>query len=503
MHHDELGAPTRSCDYDDDDTGIRDDDEQWTDQEDGFGQKHYQPRVLNILLRFLINKVPNECLQTFRISEKTLKLVARRHGHSLTTLQINNCNLDRPSEFDFFALTTLDAGDMIQDVQFSWEVRAEAKSYKSLTHLKIGYETTVARSYLGWRDPLAMSAANDFTWSVHDEIFRYLPACSQEFSNLDKDSDLPRSILHLKSLHLVGLDCDFTTGMSTKLATMLDTDKLTSLCLESCFDLEQSFRRVSPLTNTDVPPPLPQLRSFRLRQEGCDAVFQDSLKAFLLALKGLVHLAVLLEGFGPFLPPDCIIGNHGLTLRTLVWDQRRGPRQKLEESTSTATQVQIARSLDKIVEECPNLEELGLAVNALIYGNNAYGPRRISQLKQLKTLNLRVLPIQKADAETSSFPRIHEMIATDIANALLKNGLRLETLGLGSITWTDIWQGRSRFSKSSGIDTYLCPRIFHIDYPVNLRGESQPLITQIAQGTATEAKEYSSNLRIFEPYWLG
>lgn len=289
---------------------------------------------------------------------------------------------------------------MIQDVQFSWEVRAEAKSYKSLTHLKIGYETTVARSYLGWRDPLAMSAANDFTWSVHDEIFRYLPACSQEFSNLDKDSDLPRSILHLKSLHLVGLDCDFTTGMSTKLATMLDTDKLTSLCLESCFDLEQSFRRVSPLTNTDVPPPLPQLRSFRLRQEGCDAVFQDSLKAFLLALKGLVHLAVLLEGFGPFLPPDCIIGNHGLTLRTLVWDQRRGPRQKLEESTSTATQVQIARSLDKIVEECPNLEELGLAVNALIYGNNAVRQFRFLHREQELT-GSKVWPSPNQSTETA------------------------------------------------------------------------------------------------------
>lgn len=81
----------------------------------------------------------------------------------------------------------------------------------------------------------------------------------------------------------------------------------------------------------------------------------------------------------------------------------------------------------------------------------------------------------------------------DIANTLFSYGSCLKTLGLGSTTWTDIWYGRSR---------YLCPRIFHIDYPLNLRGERQPLVTQIAQGTATEAKEYSSDLRIFEPYWL-
>lgn len=94
------------------------------------------------------------------------------------------------------------------------------------------------------------------------------------------------------------------------------------------------------------------------------------------------------------------------------------------------------------------------------------------------------------------------MIAMDVANALLSYGSCLETLGLGSTTWTDIWQGRSRDLYNTRTEIYLCPRIFHLDYPVNLRGKRQPLVTQIAQGTATEAKEYSSNLRIFEPYWL-
>ena len=90
----------------------------------------------------------------------------------------------------------------------------------------------------------------------------------------------------------------------------------------------------------------------------------------------------------------------------------------------------------------------------------------------------------------------------EVAKTLLRRGMQLEVLGLGSITWTDIWQGRSRGPPSDRCQTFLCPRIYYIHYPVNVRGERQPLVTQIAQGTANEAKEYSSNLRIFEPYWL-
>lgn len=63
-------------------------------------------------------------------------------------------------------------------------------------------------------------------------------------------------------------------------------------------------------------------------------------------------------------------------------------------------------------------------------------PYQISQLEYLKALNIRSLPARKADAATS------EVVAMDVANALLQYGSRLETLGLGSTTWTVVWQGR-------------------------------------------------------------
>lgn len=197
---------------------------------------------------------------------------------------------------------------------------------------------------------------------MDNDIRDHLPARFQEYSKSKVDSSLPTSVLTLESLHLVGIDCGYTPEMGAP--TMLDIDNLTSLCLESCFNLGQSFPALS-LRNPDAPSLLPQLRSFRLRQEGSDASFQDGLKTFLLASKGLVHLAILLEGSGPFFPPDCFVGNHGSTLRTLVWDQRQGPRAKLDASTNTATPAMMSRFLDKIVKKCPNLRELGLAVNSL------------------------------------------------------------------------------------------------------------------------------------------
>lgn len=296
---------------------------------------------------------------TTRISKTTLELVARRHGRCLTTLQIYNmssCPFDRG--VDFSALTTLDVGDMVPYCTMFWPANSVANSHKSLTHLKFGCET-----YLGRQGVLDSSEALNFTWSLDAEIRDSLPTCSQKSSKPDEESSLSTSILTLESLHLVGINCGFTPEIGAPM--MLDTDKLTSLCLESCFNLGQIFPAPSPPRSPNAPPLLPQLRSFRLRHEDSDASFQDGLKAFLLATKGFVHLAVLLEGSGPFLPPDCVVGNHGSTLQTLVWDQRQGPRKKLDESTDSATPAMMVRPLHKIAWECPNLRELGLAVNIL------------------------------------------------------------------------------------------------------------------------------------------
>lgn len=78
---------------------------------------------------------------------------------------------------------------------------------------------------------------------------------------------------------------------------------------------------------------------------------------------------------------------------------------------------------------------------------------------------------------------------------------KLDIIGFGSITYAYTWIGRT-LDTASNIDHYLAPRIYHIERHTNIKGEIKPILTQIAQGTADEAKEYSSHLRIFEPCWL-
>lgn len=65
MQYDTLGVPSVS--YKDDDDGLNLDTEgNWAETTDELGQKHYQPRVLNTLMRLLINRIPMDRLETFR-----------------------------------------------------------------------------------------------------------------------------------------------------------------------------------------------------------------------------------------------------------------------------------------------------------------------------------------------------------------------------------------------------------------------------------------------------
>ena len=332
----------------------------------------------------VLDFIPAHCYpcswcHTTRISKRTLELVARRHGRRLTTLQIYNIS-SGTFEVDFPALTTLDVRDMNPGsaIAMYWPVLSVANSHKSLTHLKFGCENYLAGSYLGRHEGLNLSEASKFTRNLDNDVRDNLPACFQKSSKPDEESSLPKSVLTLESLHLVGIDCHFTPEVGAPM--MFDTDKLTSLCLESCFNTGQTFPAPSFPRSPDAPWLLPQLRSFSLRQENSDASFQAGLKAFLLGTKGLVHLAVLLEGSGPFLPPDRVVGNHGSTLQTLVWGQRQEPRKKLDESTDTATPAMMAGPLLEIALDCPNLRELGLAVSILTNDTDKEDPH-VSQLQ--------------------------------------------------------------------------------------------------------------------------
>ena len=241
-------------------------------------------------------------------------------------------------------------GDIDLDEGISWVSRVVASNHESLRNVKFGCETGVALSYL--RKPIVTDMENslDSAKNIKAKIKLYMPHTPRE------------SILIVESLHLVGIPENLSPEPGA--VSLVNIDSLTSLCLESCLNSGQNLSALSFRRSPDAPPLLPQLRSFKIRHEGVDINFQDSLRAFLLNLKGLVHLAVLLEGSDTFLPPDCFVHSHGSTLRTLVWDQRQKLRNRLDESTHTANTSMLSNCLKEIVSKCPLLQELGLAMDA-------------------------------------------------------------------------------------------------------------------------------------------
>ena len=133
----------------------------------------------------------------------------------------------------------------------------------------------------------------------------------------------------------------------------------------------------------------------------------------------------------------------------------------------------------------------------------------LQQLDDLRTLNIRNRLEHRhpfADPSNLSIVQQHASVAGLVAEEILKQSNtkppKLNIIAVGAVTYKDRWLGRTEWDPKKPQHFYLCPRYYHVQYPVNIKGRRQPLLTPIAQGTADEAEEYSSDLRIFEPYWL-
>ena len=131
----------------------------------------------------------------------------------------------------------------------------------------------------------------------------------------------------------------------------------------------------------------------------------------------------------------------------------------------------------------------------------------LTELQNLETLNLRNLPEQMTSRITPPFAlQEHESLAADIATSF-RNACptdcspKLKIIATGTITYRAHWLG-SLYSEYSATQYYLCPRFFHVGWPVNVKNRRVPVLTLVAQGTAIEAREYSSSLRIFDDYWM-
>ncbi len=103
-----------------------------------------------------------------------------------------------------------------------------------------------------------------------------------------------------------------------------------------------------------------QLRSFHLRHKYSNLQFRRQLLEFLASLPGLTTLSVLLENVNQ--PHRCkglknVLSAHGKTLRTLVWDERKGPEIAYPEPED---RLPSPSDLGDIAKYCVGLVELGV-----------------------------------------------------------------------------------------------------------------------------------------------
>lgn len=228
--------------------------------------------------------------------------------------------------------------------------RIVTQSHRSLRHLKLGYEEQIALAY-------------DLNGSYDDKglgrdiaTHRLCTKLRENILILGPGSKLAgKVLLSLQSLHLIGFDYkDICVHEDVRLFHL---EKLQSLSLESC-----RIGGFSELFNGVSEPPLNlRLKSFLLRHEDSDDLFLSGLNSFIRAFAGLEHLSLLLEGPGRLLSTEYLIKNHGATLKTLVFDQRTGPRDEWETDTQTDMSGML-KFIEAIAEGCSGLIELGLCL---------------------------------------------------------------------------------------------------------------------------------------------
>lgn len=167
--------------------------------------------------------------------------------------------------------------------------------------------------------------------------------------------------LHLESLRLCGFDIFAIAGHKPR--SLIDFVSLATLSLESCAGLEETF---TTWTGATLGFPraciAPNLRSLTVRSETPGAGLQSQLELFICSLRGLIKLYVLLEGDDDYgLSLSNILNTHGRTLRYLIWDLRKdsdpSTRATLPDYISYTSEFEL------VLESCPDLRELGLALN--------------------------------------------------------------------------------------------------------------------------------------------
>ena len=224
-----------------------------------------------------------------------------------------------------------------------WEAAMIIKNAATLNHLRLGFISRIAHDFALRRRPQYDAMSNMFSETVGFFL---------------SDVNLSEVHLSLESLHLCGLNLEFV--LQGRVALDIDFTKMTQLRLESCPGLSPAFSILMDPANSSKFA-LGALKDLFIRLEDPDAHISNSLESFLTSIRGLIHLRVLIDNALADQDLEPILEIHGKTLRTLVWDERSGPRKRLDASTSLLS-TSLAR-LKVVSQKCLSLTILGITLD--------------------------------------------------------------------------------------------------------------------------------------------
>ena len=319
----------------------------------------YKPQTsasnaLNALIRILIFKLPEARLETFwygipppirrirrsngpfphcavadlvgswhhccEVDVATVTLLFERQKAILQTFLCNryssSCDLSGFTTKGIYDLS-IESMDLDRRGSCIWAASMLAMNAGSLHNLHLGFTNRIAHEYALKRRPpydeMSISLANDI---------------EKLLSKIGPD---PLIHLSLGSLTLCGFN--FGSVVRGEIALDIDFNNLTMLRLESCAGLSQAFNLlVGQVDSSKLA--LSALQDLFVRLETPDQTFSASLEIFLTSIRSLRHLQVLIEKASAAQNLEPILKVHGESLFTLVWDERRGPRRKLDASPS-------------------------------------------------------------------------------------------------------------------------------------------------------------------------
>lgn len=288
------------------------------------------------------------------LSALTLSILLKHQGASIHALDFReytrNWGKADLANLNIGGLTTLGMTELGSVDSMATELLA--RNHHNLRHLRLASEVDLVTEYAKNGHLDSSEFARLTLTDTFAETMRKKVAALKERS---------APVMQLESLSLIGYDLSaFVSGM---VKPTVDFNSLSMLTLESCAGLEVALPWLTGTGGDSCKAKRALwLHTLAIRHENVSNEFLQGLEDFLRSLKPLAQLHVLLEGEYDGTIELCkVLRVHGKSLRSLIWDERSGPRRDVAVDNTIAPMNH--KNLEIVSKHCPGLKALGISLD--------------------------------------------------------------------------------------------------------------------------------------------